>query len=86
MCAGFAWLASTVTVPFAKVVFAPRVSRIPRKVWTSEISGTLCKVEIPSTRRVAARIGRAAFFEPLTETSPFKTCPPSTINFDTNEY
>ena len=70
------------TVLSLNEVFAPRDSMIARKLCTSEMSGTLCRVDFSSVRRVAARIGRVAFFEPLTVTSPWSLMPPWILNLD----
>lgn len=60
---------STVKVLSWNVTIAPRLSRISRSRWTSEISGTFVSSAV-SKRRVLAMSGRAAFLEPLTLISP----------------
>lgn len=80
--AGFRFEGSICTVLSSNFVVAPRDSIICRKLCTSEMSGTLLRVVFSFVKRVAARIGRVAFFEPLTVTSPLSLRPPCMRNLD----
>ena len=48
----------------------PKLSKIFIVIFTSEMSGTLYNFETLPFKIVAAKIGKVAFFEPDTSTSP----------------
>src|SRR6185369_10662112 len=67
------------TLPFPSIL-APSDSRTLIVVFISRRNGTLLISKFPGARMVATNIGRAAFFEPLTETSPLSFLPPFMIS------
>jgi len=66
-----------VTTPWSNSAGQPRILRSFSVVWISLSVGTLVKVAGSESRMEAKRIGRAAFFEPLTCTCPVRGTPPS---------
>ncbi len=56
--------ASTISVSFSRLTFAPRYSRILIEASTSVKSGTLCIILTPLINKVDARIGKTEFFAP----------------------
>ena len=66
----FTFGARVVTVPFSNVTSDPSCWRISSMKRMSERSGTLCSTHFSGVSSVAARMGRAEFFEPLILTWP----------------
>ena len=61
---------------FTSFIFAPRCSRIVMSISASLIWGIFSRRQVPLTIRAAGIIATAAFFAPLTSTSPYKGLPP----------
>ena len=64
----------------SKVVSQPRMLSNFNEVRMSASRGTLVRETSPSARRQAMRMGRAAFFAPLTRMVPWRGTPPSMIS------
>src|SRR5476651_1105167 len=72
--------ALVVTTPFSNVTFAPSRCIISIMKRMSDKSGTLRSTQVSGVRSVAAKMGRAEFFEPLISTRPVRRAPPLTTS------
>ena len=77
-CVLFISPASITILPPRRIQLQPRASRILIMQAVSWIFGTLVRTVRPLCRRAAAISGRAAFFDPCMEISPFKGMHPLT--------
>ena len=70
-------LESITILPFFLYILQPKISNIFKVIWVSCILGTLYNFVIFLFNMLAAIIGKEAFFEPETSTSPSSLLPPS---------
>nr|GMC72601.1 ubiquitin-conjugating enzyme E2 36 [Ipomoea batatas] len=70
--------ALTAISPPKMSTLAPKDSRMEAMARVSDKSGTFWSFEEPEQQRVAARMGKAEFLDPLTETWPERLDPPET--------
>ena len=73
---------SQTSVPSVKLTLQPKYLRILTDPLTSDKSGQLCNMLSSPLSSVAARIGKAEFFEPWTAVSPRSLFIPSITRRD----